>query len=209
MCYCPAMPIRNVEKEYVSDSYYHIYNRGVNKADIFLDRRDYLCFLSLFKRYLSKDTLRRRDHFLYPNFHDQIELLAYCLMPNHFHLFIYQNEPDAMEKLMKSLGVAYAMYFNKRYKRAGPLCQQTYKAVRIIDDGQLLHISRYIHMNPEKYQSYEWTSLPYYLGKQHAEWLRTGRLRELFGDNDYHEFLSEYEDQRAELKILKEELADA
>lgn len=202
------MPIRNVNKEYVADNYYHIYNRGVNKADIFRDRRDYLYFLNLLKRYLGKETLRRKDHALYPNFHNQVELLAYCLMPNHFHLFIYQHDAEAIKNLMKSLGVAYGMYFNKRYKRLGPLFQQTYKAVRITDDGQLLHITRYIHMNPTNYRSYEWTSLPYYIGNKHATWLRPARLRDLF-DGDYLQFLKEYEGRRAELKSIKEELANA
>lgn len=203
------MPIRNVNKEYVAESYYHIYNRGVNKANIFQDRRDYLCFLSLLKRYLGKEPFRRKDHMIYPNFHNQVELLAYCLMPNHFHLFIYQREAEVIKNLMKSLGVSYSMYFNKRHKRVGPLFQQTYKAVRITDDSQLIHISRYIHMNPEKYRSYEWTSLAYYLGSHQAAWLRPDRVKELFEDNDYTQFLSEYEGRRAELKSLKEELADA
>jgi len=204
-----GMPVRNIYKDYIPESYYHIYNRGLNKANIFIDEQDYLVFLSMLKRYLGKEAVRRSDHTLQPNYHQQLELLAFCLMPNHYHLFTYQHTGDAMMSFMKSLGVAYGMYFNKRYKRSGPIFQQRYKAVLIANDAQLLHISRYIHMNPSNYQIYEWSSLPYYLGRRQANWVRSEKILGLFEDVDYMTFLSEYKDRREELKALKAELADA
>jgi len=202
-----SMPSRNIYKEYVPESFYHIYNRGVNKAPIFLDEQDYTVFLGLLKRYLGDETERTLKRTPYPNYHDQVELLAFCLMENHFHICIYQNDSDAIKNFMKSLSVAYSMYFNKRYKRVGPIFQQRYRAVRIINDGQLLHISRYIHMNPMDYKDFAWSSLPYYLGTRTASWVRPKKIMELFEGSDYMTFLAEYKDRRDELAALKQELA--
>jgi putative transposase len=203
------MPSRNIYKEYVAESFYHIYNRGVNKAPIFLDDQDREVFIGLLKRYLGKDAETRSNREPHPNYHDQIELLAFCLMKNHFHLCIYQHTEQAIKSLMKSLSVAYSMYFNKRYKRIGPIFQQRYRAVRIMDDSQLLHISRYIHMNPLDYRSFAWSSLPYYLRERSAAWMRPERIIDLFEGTHYLDFLAEYENRRDELNTLKAELADA
>jgi len=202
------MPSRNITKSYVADSFYHIYNRGVNKAPIFLDEKDYVTFLGLFKRYLGHEPEKTPFRTLYPNYSDQIELLAFCLMKNHFHLFVYQHTDFAIRDLLKSLSVAYGMYFNRRYKRVGPIFQQRYKAVRITDDAQLLHISRYIHMNPYNYLDHSWSSLPYYTQERDAPWIKPSRVLELFEGTKYLDFLAEYEDRRDELQELKDELAN-
>lgn len=203
------MPVRNIYKEYLPESYYHVYNRGSNKAGIFLDESYYIVFLSLLKRYLGDETEKRSNHGVYLNYHDDVELLAFCLMHNHFHLFLYQKSSSALKEFMKSLSVSYGMYFNRRYKRAGPVFQQRYKAVRIVDDTQLLHISRYIHLNPDDYINHRWSSLPYYIGQRRASWIKPARVIELFEGTDYLNFLKEYASRRNELKQLKNELADA
>lgn len=203
------MPGRNIVKDYVPESYYHIYNRGTNKHNIFLDRQDRLVFLGLLKRYLGDETEKKPNREPYANYAGQIELLAYCLMNNHFHFFVYQKSPTAITDLMKSMSVAYGMYFNRRYKRVGAVFQQRYKAVRIINDGQLLHISRYIHMNPQNYKTYEWSSLPYYVKNKSASWVKPQRVLELFETDSYLEFLQEYDSRREELNQLKDELANS
>lgn len=189
------MPGRNIYKEYADESYYHIYNRGVNKLPIFIDEQDYVVFLSLLKRYLGADAEKKTNRVLYPNFHAQVELLAFCLMENHFHLFIYQQEKDNIIQLLKSITVAYSMYFNKKYKRIGPVFQQRYRAVRIITEAHLLHVTRYIHLNPPNFLSYQWSSLPYYLADKSSDWVKPGRILELFGSTDqYNEFLQDEAD---------------
>lgn len=203
------MPGKNLIKEYSENTYYHIYNRGVNKQPIFLDYSDKEVFLSLFKRYLSEmleKTPKREQH---PSYIDDIELLAFCLMKNHFHIFVYQiSDPNSITKFMRSLTTSYSMYYNKKYKRVGPLFQQRYRAVRINDDAQLLHISRYIHLNPNDYESYGWSSYSYYLGLKNADWIKPGRILELF-DGDYKAFVAEYKDRRDELDLFKTELANS
>jgi len=205
------MPGKNLIKDYVEESYYHIYNRGVNKQPIFIDDQDYHVYLGLLKRYLGSTVEKNAARINHPNYFKDIELLAFCLMGNHFHLFIYQlGDREAVTKLMRSLTTAYSMYFNKKYKRVGPVFQQRYRAVRITDDGQLLHITRYIHLNPDSYLDYQWSSLPYFLGTKTPEgnMVRPGRIIELF-NNDYKDFMADYKETRDELEILKSELADS
>lgn len=199
-----------MRKVYVPESYYHIYNRGVNKEAVYREEEDFAIFLSLLKRYLGREAERKPNRTWHPNFYNSIELLAFCLMDNHFHLFIYQQDAEAMAKLMTSLTVSYGMYFNKKYGRVGPIFQRCYRAVRMTDESQFLHISRYIHMNPAEYETYEWSSLPYYLQKKHASWIRPARILEVFKDQqtDYRQFLSDYKNRRDELVSLKNELAD-
>lgn len=203
------MPAKNVTKVYLNNTYYHVYNRGHNKQNIFLDEQDFTVFLSLLKRYLDpscKD--RQANRMPYPCLADEVELIAYCLMPNHFHLFIYQHSEEGMKHLLRRISGAYGMYFNKKYKRVGPVFQQRYRAVRIAGDEQLMHISRYIHLNPSEYTRWQWSSLKYYRSS-YARWLKTNHVLELFDNNTekYLEFVSDYEDKRDELQALKQELA--
>src|SRR3989344_7983322 len=122
------MPGKNVVKVYVENGYYHIYNRGVEKRTIFLDQKDYSVFLRFLKEYLlppdHPNLLKFRQ--LTPKRHPincfgEIRLLAYCLMQNHFHLFVKLIKKDALKKFMKALLTNYSMYFNHRYDRVGPL----------------------------------------------------------------------------------------
>jgi putative transposase len=200
------MPSRNRVKIYVNDSYYHVYNRGLNKQPIFKDDYDYSVFLNLLKRYLSNKVVKDKVGREYDSLNGRIELLAFCLMPNHFHLLIYQNDEAAMTALLRRISTAYSAYFNKKYKRSGPLFQERFKANRISKDEYLTHISRYIHMNPNDYKKWKYSSLPYYTSKQKAEWIKPEKILDLF-ENDYMFFLKEYEDRKRMLEEIELELA--
>ena len=203
------MPSRNVIKEYAPYSYYHVYNRGVAKQLIFTDDSDFVVFLSLFKRHLSKETQTDRYGREQPNYHAKIELLGFCLMPNHFHMLLYQcEETQTITKFLQSVCTSYTMYFNRKHKRVGPLFQSRFKASRIINDEYLQHISRYIHLNPSNYKTYRWSSLPYYTGKLQAEWLSPRRILELFKSEDYQAFLNDYKAYKDSLDEIKHELAN-
>jgi putative transposase len=203
------MPSRNLEKIYLEESFYHIYNRGVDKKHIFIDKEDYAVFLNLLKRYLDPQPTKDRSGRKYEQLHDKLELLAFCIMPTHFHLFIFQHEPDAMTRLLRGVCTSYTGYFNKKHKRRGPLFENRFKASMINNDAYLTHISRYIHLNPTNHTTYEWSSLPYYLSKKQADWVKPERILELFKNNNYGKFVSDYEDQKKILDDLKQELADA
>lgn len=201
------MPSRNVIKQYASDQYYHVYSRGVNKQEIFPDENDYKYFLSLFERYLSGSTLFNGNGEAYPSYHSVIELLSYCLMPNHIHLLLYQTEERAIAKYMSSMMTSYTMYFNKKYKRVGPLFQGRYRASIVINESYLMHLSRYIHMNPINWRTYCYSSLSCFLGESSPNWLHIERVISQFSNkHDYLRFLTDYEEQKNTLGAIKNQL---
>lgn len=204
------MPAKHVIKEYMPNSYYHVFNRGVAKQLIFLDSHDKDYFLKIVQRHLDPtDKAIKGDGTAYRKFDKDLELLCYCLMGNHFHLLFYQaQDPDAVTGFMRSLATAYTMYFNKKYKRVGPLFQGIFKASRIDTDDYLLHITRYIHLNPRTYKTYHYSSLRNYVGEASVNWLRPARVLSMFNGTNYLAFVSDYEEQRNMLEALKTELAN-
>lgn len=203
------MPRRNVVKKDLADSFQHAYARGHSKHKIFLDEQDYITFLNMLQRYLAAEEAHDRFGNSYPNFYNKVDLLAYCLMPNHFHLLVYQHQPGSMAQFMQSLLTSYSRYFNKKYKRSGSLFESRYKASMISDESYLEHISRYIHLNPRQWRHYEYSSLPYYLQRDEVSWIRPQRILSMFsGPNEYLDFVSDYVEQKKIMEILKHELAN-
>jgi len=139
------------------------------------------------------------------NFTDEIILLAYCLMPNHFHLFVKQHSETAIDSFMQSLCTRYTMYFNRRYKRVGSLFQGVYKAVRIETDEQFLHLSRYIHKQALNLQGETLepqidkpSSYPEFTGQQKSSWVHPEEILAHFSRKNpqlsYRAFVAETED---------------
>jgi len=146
--------------------YYHVYNRGVEKRDVFMSRRDYERFL--FDMYAMND----RRPFLNSQFHYRgltsierlaerrharggrhpwqklVDIVCFCLLPNHFHFILRQAIEGGISLFMQKLGTAYTMYFNERNARTGGLFQGTYKAKHVASDRYFLPLTRYIHLNP-------------------------------------------------------------
>ena len=217
------MPAKNVLKLYVKGGYYHIYNRGVEKRIIFQDKQDYSVFLSFLKEYLSPKeeliktlfTLKGESFKGVPhqnkNYFENIKLICYCLMPNHFHLLINQSAEKAVENFMRSLATRYSMYFNKKYDRIGSLFQGPYKAVLVTDDTYLLHLSRYIHLNPSEYADdleKEYSSYTEYLRKRKTTWINPEIILKFFENNtnkefqkfnSYQKFVEEYKKDSSEI----------
>ena len=203
------MPGRNIEKIYLSETYYHLYNRGVNKRRIFIDSEDYAVFMNLLKRYLDNQPAKDNKGREYKRLHSKIELLAFCLMPTHYHLLVYQHTPEAITELIRPVATAYTMFFNKKYKRQGPLFQSRFRAAVVNKEAYLQHISRYLHLNPEDYQNWEFSSLPYFMGKKNSGWVRPDRILELFDDrHEYKTFVEDYAEHKRMLDLIKSELAD-
>lgn len=169
------MPSKNVIRNFVEGGFYHVFNRGVEKREIFLDEQDYRIFLYYLVAYLQplKEILKKYPNFpprLYnKNLSSKIDLLCFCLMPNHFHLLVSQSINDGVSKFLKQLTNAYTQYFNQKYRRVGCLFQGRFKAVTIENDEQLIHVSRYIHLNPlidnlvENPRFYKWSSFQEYV----------------------------------------------
>lgn len=182
------MTAKNRYKTYVDNTYYHVYNRGVEKRQIFLDDQDYGVFISYLKFYLmpppDQNNPRGPSPRLSPaqqlsNHHNKISLIAYCLMPNHFHLAIKQTNQDSMTNFVRALSTRYSMYFNKRYERVGSLFQGRYKAVLVDNEMQFLYLTKYIHRNPldlpgytpENLIDYPYSSYRNYAGATHQSWI--------------------------------------
>ncbi len=144
-----------INPPFITQCYYHIYNRGVEKRDIFLDRRDHLRFLETIDFYRKfpqpmKLSDYRRGIIKYKKLEDQIELVrifVYCLMPNHFHLLISQLTEGGITQFLRKLSDSYTRYFNTKYQRVGPLFQGSFKARLVETDEYLLQLSKYIHRN--------------------------------------------------------------
>ena len=112
--------------------YYHLFNRGNNKGEIFFDKNDYFYFLKQFNNYLEP----------------YIDVFSYCLMPNHFHFFIRINDSQKFNKGIKNLFISYAKTINKKYKRVGSLFQGRYKLSEVKTHDHFTRIIPYIHQNP-------------------------------------------------------------
>ena len=204
------MPSKNVVKQYTEQSYYHVYNRGVEKREVFVDNQDYAVFLNLLKRYLSPEEHKDDRGNVYESYSGRVEFLAFCLMPNHFHMLFYlKSDPKALAKMMQKVTSTYTTYFNKRYARVGHLFQGVYKASHILEDSYLLHISRYIHLNPRLYKTWEFSSLPYYINGWQSDWVKPKRILELFDNTgNYKSFMEDYEDHKRQLESIKSSLAN-
>ncbi len=135
--------------------FYHIYNRGNSKQKIFHDKEDYGRFIksiflsngnNSFKIYFIKnDTV-----YEFNRGEPLVNIGAYCLMPNHFHILVTQTNNGSISKFMQKLTTAYAMYYNEKYKRTGSLFEGKFKSEHIEDDKYLKYIFSYIHLNPIK-----------------------------------------------------------
>lgn len=199
------MPSRNTVKQYESPAFYHVYNRGAGGQPIYRDAADRRKFLEILERHLSPSYLTRHPETSYKVY--DVELVAFCLMKNHFHLLLYQeDDPDSVSRLMRSVATAYTMYFNRKYKSQGHLFQSIFRASRISSGSYLTHISRYIHLNPQTYRTYKWSSLPYYLERVDDDWVHPERVLAM-SSVKYEEFLEDYEDRHQLLQEIKESLA--
>lgn len=183
------MPSKNSIKTYTEFGFYHIYNRGVEKRSIFQTELDYKMFLSYLKNYLTPVTPDKPRPQREISFYEKIELIAYCLMPNHFHLLIKQlSDPKAIVAFMRSLANAYTTYFNRKYNRVGHLFQGRYKAVLVTEEPYFLHLTRYIHLNPSELSltfrlnliKYPYSSYGDYLGERKTSWLHPKEVLGLF-----------------------------
>lgn len=168
----------------VIEEYYHLFNRTVDKLPIFdqikncnraLNTLKYYTHINSFPRFSKLFFLPNEERFKIINDMNKekrlVDVIAFCLMPNHFHLLLRQLTENGISKLLANFQNSFARYFNTKFDRAGPLWQGQFKAVRIEDDEQLLHVSRYIHLNPftsnvvkdlKELESYQWSSLPEY-----------------------------------------------
>ena len=141
-----------------SDIYYHIYNRGAHKADVFLDGSDYLRMLKLL--YIANNeepfvmSKLPNNIYLLERSKPLVDIVAYCLMPNHIHIALKKRSPnqkdtsDPVTKFIHKLMTGYSAYFNIKYRHSGTLWQGPYKHKTAYDDLYIKTLINYIHLNP-------------------------------------------------------------
>lgn len=148
---------------FVENQIYHIYNRGVEKRNTFLDKQDYLRFIHGLFEFNNEESVINTLYYFNPKAMELkpwsvekekkprkllVEILIFTLMPNHFHLLLKQKKENGIVKFMQKLGTGYTMYFNKKYERVGGLFQGRFKAALIHEDAYFIHLPFYIHTNP-------------------------------------------------------------
>lgn len=203
------------ETKIAPDEYYHIFNRGMSKQKIFLDKRDYVRFLFLILHFQSPITFinigRPTKHFVKHSVFNIdkeeirevvqnrfVELAGFCLMPNHFHVIIKESQESGIACYMQRVLNSYTKYFNTKYKKSGHLFQGPYKAVHVEKNYQLLYLSTYIHKNPQELPEwknevdhYPWSSYQDYTTKNRwGDLIKHDIITEQFDTKDnYQKFL--------------------
>lgn len=181
------MPYRQIPL--VAGEIYHVLNRSIARQPMFLSKRDYQRALNCLQYYIYLKPPLRYSHFrrlpheqrlnMWENLtkagKKQVKILAFCLMPNHLHLLIEEIIDGGITSFMRYFQDSYAKYFNLKTDRTGSLFQSPFKSVRVESDEQLVHLTRYIHLNPfsafilksiEEIESYQWSSFRAYLSNQ-------------------------------------------
>lgn len=212
-------------ESFVPGNIYHIYNRGVNRAKIFLDDRDRLRFLANLVYYLKRGKYPGyvpaiKSNGALKKFQElkerkpktgegMVDLLCYCLMPNHFHLLLRGNINKGISIYMQRLLNSYVRYYNTKHERTGPLFDGPYKAVSVTADEQLLHVTRYIHLNPYVAQlvdnpfEYHWFSLAEYIPPARSSICHVDFLQGMIKPHEYRKFVIDYADYARELAAIK------
>jgi putative transposase len=171
--------------------FYHVYDRGVSKETTFIDAQDFNFFQTLLSDLLSSRPFNRQ--YRRKTYGGLLEIYAFCLMGNHYHLLCKQLEEGALSAFMQSLGVTYTMYFNKRHNRVGSLFDRPFRARQIKSDEDLINLSRYVHRNPldlgKDLLSYRYSSFRYYVSDTKPAWLNTELLLGAHGRSSYQNFV--------------------
>lgn len=219
------MPLRSTPL--VTGEFYHVYNRGIARQPVFLSKRDYERFiltLSYYRflnppvklsRLLQLSEGIRKDYIagLEGKGEKLANIVSFVLMPNHFHLLLKQTTDNGISTFMRLAINSWTRYFNTKHSRPGALFQGAFKAVHIETDEQLIHLSRYIHLNPlvsyvvkeKNFLSYPWSSLPDYLGGKSPLVELEIILSQFSSPSAYQKFVmdqADYAKKLAEIKYL-------
>lgn len=164
ICKCYDFYMSRLVK-FAEGEFYHIYNRGTDKRNIFMDKEDLMRFLLYLKVLNNIDPItsiylhelkEKKIKVIGPTYDQQlVEIICFCLNPNHYHFLLKQVSDNGISKFMHRLGTAYVMYFNQKYKRSGTLFQGKFKAIHVESNEYLLYLSAYINLNFEIHGKWE------------------------------------------------------
>ncbi|MCL4415300.1 MAG: transposase, partial [Actinobacteria bacterium] len=206
----------NFLKIFINDNFYHVFNRGVEKRNIFSDDSDrnrllqtllYYQFTGPKPSYSTHQRFKLKD---FSNNPKVIEVACYCLMPNHFHLLLKQLRKGGVQEFVRKFSNSYTKYFNTKYKRVGSLFQGEFKSVDIETDEQLLHLSRYIHLNPvvsglvKELKDFSFSSYNSFIGLANNTLCNKELILSYFKNtNEYKSFVQDQESYTKNLEKIK------
>ncbi len=186
--------------EFAVGEYYHVYNRGVEKRDIFLSDADRERFLRLL--FLSNGTKPIVFKSIQGRSLDEIDvgdtivaIGAYVLMPNHFHILVKEITEGGLSTFMSKLTTGYSMYFNKKHERVGALFQNRFKAEHVDRDEYLKYLFSYIHLNPVKLVTQNWNT---------AQLSQSGEVKNYLAQYPYSSYLEYTGTNRPESRIINQ-----
>lgn len=200
---------------FANQEIYHVVNTGMEKKITFIDKKDLERFVQTLDYYRFKNpqvrfSFRKRKAYKQAKNSPVVEIFVFCLMPNQFHLLLKQLEEGGVSNFISRLANSYTKYFNTKYKRLGPLFQGTFKAVRIENDEQLLHTSRYIHLKPltesavRDLKKFPFSSYLEYLGLEDGFCQKEEVLSHFNSPQDYEKFVLDQADyQKSKLNFLE------
>ncbi|MBI4185710.1 transposase [Candidatus Berkelbacteria bacterium] len=214
----------HIRPTFVTDGFYHVYNRGVAKQPLFVNDSDRDHLLKTLSFYLESEPPKRlsivSDELLLETLSQLVtsplvEILAYCLMPNHFHLLVKQRSDGGVSTFLRRAQNSYTRYYNTKYYRVGTMFQGRFHAVEVTTDAQLLHVSRYIHLNPvvarlsKKASDYNWSSYPQYVQGQGNRLCNPSMILAMaHSPENYDQFVTDYMDYAISLHDYKDLLLD-
>lgn len=209
---------------FANKQFYHIFNKSVGNAPIFVRKNDLKRAFSLINFYrfkpqisyshfqrLNEEVKRIKEKLIFTS-SPLVEIHAFALMPNHFHFLLRQLQDDGIPLFISNMQNSFAKYFNTLYERRGSLFCEMFKAVFIESEEQLVHVSRYIHLNPvtsyminkEELDSYIYTSFSSYTRNQNLGFVTTDVILERFKDGGrYREFVYDQVDYQRKLEQIK------
>ncbi|VAX35180.1 hypothetical protein MNBD_UNCLBAC01-946 [hydrothermal vent metagenome] len=218
-------------EKFVSGEYYHVFNRSIEKFKIFDSPRDFQRMVYLIRYYQLKGNkesfscfsrfkevrnsgLDRRLVSLKKEMLKCVEILSYCIMPTHIHLVIKQIDEGGISLFMRNILNGYAQYFNKKYNRNGPLWTGRFKAEHVETDEQLVHLTRYVHLNPttaglvKNPEDWRYSSYFEYIGiceedKSVCDWHDVIDIEKSW----YKSFVEKHKVYQKELAVIKREIS--
>jgi putative transposase len=207
------------------DEYYHVFNRAITGLTIFPNSGYYHRFINTFKYYQVTGSKPRFSFYLrlpetqkkqvLANLNSDclVDILSYCLMPNHFHFLFRQLSEDGVSDFIGLVANSFTRYFNTRNHRVGAIFQGRFKAVRIESEEQLIHVSRYIHLNPyssglvqkpSELENYSYSSFPDFIHPEsHHNMKNNLVLQILRSPEKYKEFVFNQADAQRQMERIK------
>ncbi|OGD95621.1 hypothetical protein A3A48_01020 [Candidatus Curtissbacteria bacterium RIFCSPLOWO2_01_FULL_37_9] len=212
------MPSRTIP--FVNNHFYHIFNRGVAHMPIFNTKWDHKRFTKTFFYYQIKGPKPKFSIFSPDNNkldtnNKIVELICYCLMPNHFHFLLQQKVDGGITEFVSKISNSYTKYFNTKNERAGPILQGEFKSVLVETNEQLVHLSRYIHLNP--LVSYLTDNLELYPLSSYLEYIGINKtsvcskdiiVKQFKSSQEYKQFVLDQENYGKELERIKHQTLD-